>query len=298
MDEGEKSLKVKLSTIKLSTRALLMIGLVIGVGLSSSTCYATEPPYNETDAKEFDPDILPWDNETDIIILPTPPLPPIFSNFSITPTEIQIGNDLIISFVITNTNNHSITWMSTTRIGGFFTQIIEIELESYESKLIWYRIIPHLVTAQYDVWIDGQTGTFMVIPPDPLPITNETDPVIIVTDQDLASIQSQLYNIYDAMMMHDTLIMNGRSSVRELNTTFNAEIADLIERDESFDLKLTTEIERKDEQIQQLDEQIELLEEKLARELKKTRNSMNIISIMFGLLSVIAIGIVIMKRRT
>jgi len=183
MDEGEESLKVKLSTIKLSTRALLMIGLVIGVGLSASICYATEP------------EDLPWSNETDVIILPPP-----------------------------------------------------------------------------------------------LPITNDTDPVIIVTDQCLASIQLQLYNIYDAMIMQDTLIMNGRSSVRELNTTFNAEIADLIERDESFDLKLTTEIERKDEQI-------ELLEEELARELKRTRDSMNIISIMFGLFSVIAIGIVAMTRR-
>ena len=210
MDEGEKSLKDNLNALarkrarEVSTFAiaLLMIGLVIGVGLSTPICYAPEPPYNETDAKEFDPEDLPWDNETDVIILPPP-----------------------------------------------------------------------------------------------LPITNETDPVIIITDQCLASIQLQLYEIYAGMMMHDELIMNGRSSVRELNTTFNAEIADLIERYESFDIKLTTEIERKDEQIQQLDEQIELLEEELARELKSTRDSVNIISIMFGLFSVIAIGIVAMTRR-
>jgi len=56
------------------------------------------------------------------------------------------------------------------------------------------------------------------------------------TDQQLASIQSQLYTIYDGMMMHDTLIMNGRSSVRELNATFNAELEGLIERlDEALD---------------------------------------------------------------
>ena len=93
--------------------------------------------------------------------IPIPPLPPIFSDFSITPTEIMLGDYVIISFVIENINNQSITWMSTNRIGDI-TQIIEIELESYESKIIWYRVIPH-VAREYDVWIDGQTGTFQVI---------------------------------------------------------------------------------------------------------------------------------------
>jgi len=155
-----------------------MVSLVI---LYAPTCYA-EPPYNVTDAQEFDPDDLPWTNETDIIIFPAPPLPPFFSDFDITPTEIMLGEDLIISFVIRNPNNRTFNWMSTTRIGGFFTQIIEIELEAYESKIIWYRIIPHLVQAQYDVWIDGQTGTFSVLPPDPWPVIDEVDPVIIIVD--------------------------------------------------------------------------------------------------------------------
>ena len=161
-----------------------MIGLVI---MFAPTCYATEtePPYNVTDAKEFDPDDLPWNNETDIIIFPAPPLPPFFSDFNITPTEIQIGADLIISFVIRNPNNRTFNWLSTNRIGDI-TQIIEIELEAYESKIIWYRIIPN-VAREYDVWIDGQTGTFKVIPPthlppSPVPVNNETDVVIIVVD--------------------------------------------------------------------------------------------------------------------
>jgi len=71
--------------------------------------------------------------------IPAPPLPPLFSNFSIEPTEIQLGEYLSISFVIENTNNRSITWLSTTRIGDFFTQIIEIELEPYESKIVWFK---------------------------------------------------------------------------------------------------------------------------------------------------------------
>jgi len=138
--------------------ALLMVGLVIGIGCAHAESDPEDLPWsNETDVI-----ILPWSNETDVVIFPSPPLPPFFSDFNITPTEIQLGDDLIISFVIENPNNQSITRMSTTRIGDFFTQIIEIELEPYESKIIWYRIIPHVV-GEYDVWIDGQTGTFKVI---------------------------------------------------------------------------------------------------------------------------------------
>lgn len=260
--------------------ALLMIGLVIGVGLSASICYATEPedlPWsNETDVI-----ILPWDNETDVIIIPSPPLPPFFRYFTITPTEIMLGEDLAISFVIENPNNQTITRMSATRIGDFFTQIIEIRLEAYESKLIYYRIIPHVV-GEYDVWIDGQTGTFKVISTE----------IIIVVDP-LEDLKLRIDYL-------DISLDNLNKEIYILWTTYNDlqdADANLIERYESFDLKLTTEIERKDDQIQQLDEQIELLEEELARELKKTRNSINIISIMICLFSVIAIGIVIMKRR-
>jgi len=135
-----------------------MVGLVIGVGLSVTVCYATDTEEYETDVI-----IIPSpSNETDVIIIPSPLLPPFFSDFSITPTEIVQGHDLIISFVIRNPNNQSITRMSATRIGDFFTQIIEIRLEAYESKFICYRIIPH-AAGEYDVWIDGQTGTFKVI---------------------------------------------------------------------------------------------------------------------------------------
>jgi len=201
--------------------ALLMVYLVI---MFAPTCYA-EPPYNVTDAKEFDPDDLPWNNETDVIIFPTPSLPPFFSDFNITPTEIQIGDDLIISFVIENANNHSYTWMSTTRIGDFFTQIIEIELEAYESKLIWYRIIPHLVRAQYDVWIDGQTGTFSVIPPDPWPVIDDVDPVIIVVDP--------LEELNEKMDYLNTTLQN-------LTTDYNADVEELNSKIDALEATLET----------------------------------------------------------
>ena len=102
--------------------------------------------------------------------------------------------------------------MSTTRIGDFFTQIIEIELEAYESKIIWYRIIPHLVQAQYDVWIDGQTGTFSVLPPDPWPVIDEVDPVIIIVDP-LEELNEQI----------DYL----NTTLQDLTTDYNVDIEEL-----------------------------------------------------------------------
>jgi len=213
--------------------ALLMVGLVI---MFAPTCYAQEPPYNVTDAKEFDPDDLPWNNETDVIIFPSPSLPPFFSDFNITPTEIQIGDDLIISFVIENPNNHSYTWMSTTRIGDFFTQIIEIELEAYESKIIWYRIIPHLVRAQYDVWIDGQTGTFSVLPPDPWPVIDEVDPVIIVVDP--------LEELNEKMDYLNTTLQDLTTEFFILQTDYNVEAEELNSKIDALEATLEIKTSR------------------------------------------------------
>lgn len=122
------------------------------------------------------------------------------------------------------------------------------------------------------------------------------------TDQEFASIQLQLENIYAGMMMHDTLIMNGRSSVRDLNTTFNAEITDLAEYfDEALEDIWVADMDLEDRiDVLSMDteEHRDALRNELLREFKKTRDSMNVISIMFGLFSVIAIGIVAMTRRS
>jgi len=161
--------------------------------------------------------------------IPTPPLPPIFSNFSITPAEIELGDYIIISFVIENINNRSVTWMSTNRIGDI-TQIIEIELENYESKIIWYRIIPH-AAGEYDVWIDGQTGMFNVTS-----ITPEPDP--------LEELSSKL----------DYLNTTLQDLTREfflLQTAYNVDVEELNSKIDSME---TT-----------LDEQTEYLENKISR---------------------------------
>ncbi len=206
---------------------LLLVGLVIGVGLSAPTCYATEPP------------VLPWSNETDVIILPTPPLPPFFSDFNITPTEIVLGDYLIISFVIENTNNRSITWMSTNRIGDI-TQIIEIELDNYESKIIWYRIIPH-AAGEYDVWIDGMTGTFKVISTE-----------IIITDP-----------LEEINLKIDHLNTNLQDLTREfflLQTAYNVDVDELNSTIDTMESTLETYSNEVIEQIEYLENRISSLQ--------------------------------------
>ncbi len=207
--------------------AMLMVGLVIGVGLSAPTCYATEPP------------VLPWSNETDIIIFPAPPLPPFFHYFNITPTEIVLGEDLIISFVIENTNNRSITWLSTNRIGDI-TQIIEIKLENYESKLIWYRIIPH-AAGEYDVWIDGMTGTFRVISTE-----------IIITDP-----------LEELNLRIDYLNTNLQDLTKEfflLQTAYNVDVDELNSTIDTMETTLETYSNEVNEQIEYLENKISSLQ--------------------------------------
>jgi len=178
--------------------------------------------------------------------IPTPPLPPIFTDFNITPEEIELGDDLIISFVIENTNNRSITWMSTTRIGDFFTQIIEIELESYESKIIWYRIIPHVV-GEYDVWIDGHTGTFRVISTeiiitDPLEeLSAEIDKIDaeLVSIRDEITVAFNLVNDFMATLLEGGVEMESRIDVFE---TYSNEVNEKIESLENKIFNLQTNI--------------------------------------------------------
>ncbi len=201
--------------------AMLMTVLVIGVGLSVATCTPTTNPED-----------LPWSNETDVIIFPSPPLPPFFSDFNITPTEIVLGDYLIISFVIENTNNQTINWLSTNRIGDI-TQIIEIELDNYESKIIWYRIIPH-AAGEYDVWIDGMTGAFRVISTEII----ITDPLgelyaeIDRIDAELVSLRdeiTQAFNMLDGVIAE--LIVSGDEMDSRIGVleTYSSEVNEQIE---------------------------------------------------------------------
>jgi len=171
--------------------------------------------------------------------IPTPPLPPIFSNFSITPTEIQLGDYLIISFVIENTNNRTITWLSTNRIGDI-TQIIEIELENYESKIIWYRIIPH-AAGEYDVWIDGHTGTFRVISTE-----------IIITDP-LEELNLKIDNL-------NTNLQDLTKEFFSLQTDYNVDVDEINSKIDTMETTLETYSNEVNEQIETLENKISNLQ--------------------------------------
>jgi hypothetical protein len=235
-------IEMGLKTKRIGMFSGLLVLMSILVASACASAQEDLPWSNETDVI-----ILPWSNETDVIIIPSPPLPPFFSDFSITPTEIVLGEDLAISFVIRNPNNQTITRMSATRIGDFFTQIIEIRLEAYESKFIYYRIIPHVV-GEYDVWIDGQTGTFKVIPPTPLPpspvpVNNETDVVIIVVDPlEELNMKIKFLNTHlqDLIMEFSPLQMAHLDLTEEVYRIQTAYTVDMEELNAKIDLMETT----------------------------------------------------------
>ncbi len=233
---------------------LLMVGLVIGVGLSVTACYATDTEEYETDVI-----IIPSpSNETDVIIIPSPPLPPFFSDFSITPTEILLGEDLLISFVIENPNNQTITRMSATRIGDFFTQIIEIRLEAHESKFICYRIIPNVV-GEYDVWIDGQTGTFKVISTEIIIVVDPLEELNLRID-DLNKEVYILWTTYDGLQEADAHLKSDQLHEYDWIVKLEQRVDEQDVQIEELCLTLETYSNEVNEQIESLENKISNLQ--------------------------------------
>jgi hypothetical protein len=104
-------------------------------------------------------------------LIPTPPLPPIFTDLNITPAEIEPGNEVTISFTITNSDNQTFNYTVNMQIGELNFPI-DVELEAYESKTV-SRTITQYIPGDYNVTIDSLEGTFTVkfhdIPTPPLP---------------------------------------------------------------------------------------------------------------------------------
>jgi len=103
--------------------------------------------------------------------IPTPPLPPIFTDLNITPAEIEPGNEVTISFTITNSDNQTLVYTVTMQIGEL-NLLIDVELGAYESKTV-SRTITQYILGDYNVTVDSLKGTFTVKSPEiivpPLP---------------------------------------------------------------------------------------------------------------------------------
>jgi len=103
--------------------------------------------------------------------IPTPPLPPIFTDLTITPAEIEPGNEVTISFTITNSDNQTFNYTAIMQIGELNFPI-DVELEAYEAKTV-SRSITQYIPGDYNVTIDSLEGSFTVkfhdIPTPPLP---------------------------------------------------------------------------------------------------------------------------------
>ncbi len=133
--------------------------------------------------------------------------------------------------------------------------------------------------------------TVLDLPDDVLVILNVTEP---------DSIQTQLYNIYDWMWIHDELMMNSRSSIRELNTTLNDTIVNFVGVVEDLGFKLLDS----DAQLQgQIDTQNVYIEElwqevsQLHQELMSERAMRNNITIMFGVFCLVVIGATVVINK-
>jgi len=101
-----------------------------------------------------------------VIPIPVPPLPPYLSNLTVTPTEIEIGDNVTISLDIRDMHNQSFTYIVTMQIDEL-TLLVDVELEPYEFKTVSRTITPEMI-GEYHVWVQGLTGNFTVkAPPKP-----------------------------------------------------------------------------------------------------------------------------------
>ena len=111
--------------------------------------------------------------------IPTPPLPPYFSDLTVTPSELERGDNVTISIDIRNLDSQSITygvtmWIENAAFPPPFwppydvTLRIWVDLEAYESKTVSQNITLYDI-GEYHVWVEGLTGSFTVgtWPPEP-----------------------------------------------------------------------------------------------------------------------------------
>ncbi|GAF75618.1 unnamed protein product, partial [marine sediment metagenome] len=95
-----------------------------------------------------------------------PPLPPFLDNLVITPSELELGDEVTISLDIMNPNDRHYSYIVTMKIGELIL-LIDSDMEAYESKTL-SRTITMNTIGDISVTVDGMTESFTVnAPPKP-----------------------------------------------------------------------------------------------------------------------------------
>lgn len=106
-----------------------------------------------------------------------PPLPPILSNLTITPAELEPGDNVTMSLDIRNIDSQSFTYIVTMQIGEL-TLLVDVELGSYDSTKVSRTLTMDMVGV-FNVTVDGMSGSFTVKAP-PLPAKFGVSDLVIV----------------------------------------------------------------------------------------------------------------------
>ena len=94
---------------------------------------------------------------------PTPPATFIISALSITPQEVNIGDEVTISALVTNTGNLEDIYRVALGINSQVVEIQEINLAGGASQVVTFKISEN-VTDIYSVNINDLSGSFVVKP--------------------------------------------------------------------------------------------------------------------------------------
>ncbi len=158
-------------------KRLIVVMLAILIGVMLIACAA--PMETPTPAP---PEVTPTPTPEETAPTPPkePPAPPAFtvSDLSISPTEVNTGNKVTISVLVTNTGDLTGSYEVTLKIDNNVVATKEVTLEGGASETVTFVATPS-VAGTYNVSADELTGTFTAkIPPPafkPIVITGSGD---------------------------------------------------------------------------------------------------------------------------
>jgi hypothetical protein len=115
-------------------------------------------------------------------------LPPTFttSDLSISPAEVDIGQEVTISVKVANTGDVEGTYEVTLKINGVIEKTKKVDVDAGASKIAAFSVTKD-VAGSYSVAVNGLTGTFVVKAPAAFSVTNlsiqptEVQPKEVVT---------------------------------------------------------------------------------------------------------------------